>query len=68
MSDQTKPASPPASPTEAARRYREEAGKFADSGKAEGAAKRAAPKDAKERADMDAAEQEGLRHSKANGK
>jgi len=53
---------------EAARRYRDEAEKFAASGKADAAAQRAKPQDAKERAALEAAEQEGLRHSKANGK
>ena len=78
MSDPNKSATPSPSPTdpkvqgegdyEAARRYREEAQKFAASGQAESAAKRAAPKDAQERDDMVAAEQEGKRHSKASGK
>jgi hypothetical protein len=49
---------------EAARRYRDRTQKFVDSGRVETAARDAAPDDAQEEADMEAAEQEGLRHRK----
>jgi hypothetical protein len=53
---------------EAARRYRKSVSDFANSGQVDGAARRAAPKTAEEQAEMEAAEREGLRHSKAEGK
>ena len=53
---------------EAARRYRNQAEAFVDSGRVDAAADRAKPRSAQERAEMEAAEQEGLRHSKATGK
>ncbi len=51
----------------AARRYREKAEAFAASGDVESAVVEAKPRTPQERTDMDAAEQEGLSHSKAKG-
>ena len=49
---------------EAARRYREQAKKFVDSGRVEEAARAAQPQDAKEQEEMTKAEEEGRRHRK----
>ena len=52
---------------EAARRYRKRVETFTHGGQVDEAAKNAEPRDDLERADLEAAEQEGLRHSKAKG-
>ncbi len=49
---------------EAARRYRDKAKGFIDSGRVEEAARAAEPRDAKEQEDMTKAEEEGRRHRK----
>jgi hypothetical protein len=49
---------------EAARRYRDKTKKFIDSGQVESAARDAEPHSDVEQAEMDQAEQEGLRHRK----
>lgn len=67
MSDHEKPKVQGEGDYQAARRYRKSARQFAGSGKIESAAKDAEPHNERERTEMEAAEREGLRHSKAKG-